>query len=137
MKARFTPIRGATAVLKPVVAYLLWQTSARRFRVASTSEELLDMFEKRYAVQEEWLTSTSAKHEGKAPESASLASSDDLAPKGDKLEAPFARRLRLGSERRWAIRVSKPDSQSPTNPPSAPQPALILTRYVNRWGCFA
>ena len=64
--------------------------------MASTSEELLDLFEEKYAVQDELLPETSSNHEGKTPESASLAASVDLAPEGDKLEAPFARRFYIG-----------------------------------------
>jgi hypothetical protein len=96
MKTSLTSIYGAATTGMAVIGDLLWQVSPRRFRMASTSEELLDLFEEKYAVQDELLPVTSSNHEGKTPESASLAASVDLAPEGDKLEAPFARRFCIG-----------------------------------------
>jgi hypothetical protein len=95
MKRSLTPIYGAATTVIAVIADLLWQVSPR-FRMASTSEELLDLLEEKYAVQNELPPVTSSNHDGKAPESASLTASVDLAPKGDKLEAPFARRFYIG-----------------------------------------
>jgi hypothetical protein len=95
---------------------LLWQVSPRRFRMASTSEELLDLFEEKYAEQDELLPVTSANHEGKAPESASLAASVDLAPKRDKLEAPFAKRFYIGRKGDRLLVLSELHSQRGISP---------------------
>jgi hypothetical protein len=96
MKTSLTPIYGAATTAMAVIADLLRQVSPRRFRMASTSEELLDLFEEKYAVQDDLLPMTSSNHEGNAPESASLTASVHLASKGNKLEAPFARRFHIG-----------------------------------------
>jgi hypothetical protein len=92
-----TPSISIYAAAAAVVA-LLWYLSARRFRMASTSQELLDLFEERQAVLEEQATSSSSHDQGKASEFATAAASVDLAPKGDKLGNPFARCFRLGRE---------------------------------------
>jgi hypothetical protein len=76
--------RAAAAVVALLVA-LLWYLSAWRFRMASTSQELLDLFEDRQAMLEEHATSTSRNDEGKASKSATAAAPVDLALKGDKL----------------------------------------------------
>lgn len=89
---------GAAAAVVVLLAALLWYLSARRFRMASTSQELLDFFEDVQAVREEHETSTSLNGEDKASESATAAAPVDLAPKGDKSRMPFARCFRLGRE---------------------------------------
>ena len=61
MNRPFSSIHGAKAAIWD----LLWHLSARRFRMASTSEELLDLFEKRYAVPDERLPVTSSDREDK------------------------------------------------------------------------
>jgi hypothetical protein len=116
MKTSLTSIYGAATTLMAVTANLLWQVSLRRFRMASTSEELLDLFEEKYAVQDELLPVTSSNHEGKAPESACLAASVDLPPKGDKLEAPFARRFYIGRKGDRLFVLSELHSQRGISP---------------------
>jgi hypothetical protein len=111
-----TPIYGAASIVMAVIADLLWQVSPQRFRMASTSEELLDLFEEKYAVQDELLPVTSSNHEGKASESASLAASVDLAPKGDKLEPPFARRFYIGRKGDSLFVLSELHSQRGISP---------------------
>jgi hypothetical protein len=117
MKTSLTSIYRAATTVMAVTADLLWQVSPRRFRMASTSEELLDLFEEKYAMQDELLPVTSSNHEGKAPEkSASLAASVDLAPKGDKLKAPFARRFYMGRKGHRLFVLSDLHSQRVISP---------------------
>jgi hypothetical protein len=116
MKTSLTSIYGAATTVMAVTADLLWQVSPRRFRMASTSEELLDLFEEKYAVQDELLPVTSSNQEGNAPESACLAASVDLPPKGDKLEAPFARRFYIGRKGDRLFVLSELHSQRGISP---------------------
>jgi hypothetical protein len=51
MKTSLTSIYCAATTAMAVIEDLLWQVSPRRFRMASTSEELLDLFEEKYAAQ--------------------------------------------------------------------------------------
>jgi hypothetical protein len=69
-----TPSISIYAAAAAVVA-LLWYLSARRFRMASTSQELLDLFEERQAVLEEQATPSSSHDQGKASEFATAAAS--------------------------------------------------------------
>jgi len=48
---------GTAAAMVALLAALLWYLSARRFRMASTSQELLDLFEDRQSVREAHRTS--------------------------------------------------------------------------------
>ena len=47
MRTSSISIYAAAAAVVAVSAALLWYLSARRFRMASTSQELLDLFEER------------------------------------------------------------------------------------------
>jgi len=96
MRTPSISIYGAAAAAVALLVALLWYLSARRFRMASTSQELLDLFEVRQAMLEERATSTSSNDEDEAPESATAAAALDLAPKADKLASPFARCFCLG-----------------------------------------
>lgn len=98
MKTSLTAIYGAATTVMAVTADSLWQVSPRRFRMASTSQELLDLLEERQAVLEEQATPSSSNDQGKASESATAAAPVYFAPKGDKLGNPFARFFRLGQE---------------------------------------
>ena len=51
MKTSLTSIYCAATTVLAVIEDLLWQVSPRRFRMASTCEELLDLFEEKYAAQ--------------------------------------------------------------------------------------
>jgi hypothetical protein len=64
---------GTAAAMVALLAALLWYLSARRFRMASTSQELLDLFEDRQSVREAHRTSILSDEEDKAPESAPAA----------------------------------------------------------------
>ena len=65
---------GTAAAVVALLAALLWYLSARRFRMASTSQELLDLFEDRQSVRETHRTSILSDEKDKAPESAPAAS---------------------------------------------------------------
>jgi len=89
-------IYGAAAAVLALPAALLWYLSAQRFRMASTGQELLDLFEDRQAMLEERATSTSSNDEDEAHESATAAAALDLTPKANKLASPSARCFCLG-----------------------------------------
>lgn len=84
-------IYAVAATFVALLAALLWYLSARRFRMASTSQELLDLFEERQAVLEEQATPSWSNDQGKASEFATAAASADLGPKAYKLGNSFAR----------------------------------------------
>jgi hypothetical protein len=98
MQTSSTSIYAAAAAVVALLAALLWYLSARRFRMASTSEELLDLFEDRQATLEEHAIPASSNDKNKAPESAPAAAPLDLAPKGDKSTSPSTRCFRAGRE---------------------------------------
>jgi hypothetical protein len=98
MRTSSISIHAAAAAVVAVFAALLRYLSARCFKMASTSQELLDLFENRQTALEEHVTLASSNDEGKSPESATAAAPVDLAPKGDKLENPSVRCFRLGRE---------------------------------------
>jgi hypothetical protein len=105
MKTPWTSINRAAVAVVALIAGLLWHLSARRFRMASTCEELLDLFEETYSEREDTAPLTSSNIEGKASESGTAAAAVDLAPNGDKLAAPFARCFRLGREAERLFRI--------------------------------
>jgi hypothetical protein len=94
MKTRFTSIYGARAGVRD----LLWHLSARRFRMASTSEELLDLFEEAYAVPDERLPVTSSDREDKPSDSSPAAAPAAFASEGISFGAPSFAAL-VSSER--------------------------------------
>lgn len=98
MQTSSISIYAAAAAVVALLAALLWYLSARRFRMASTSEELLDLFEDRQATLEEHAIPASSNNEDKAPESAPAAAPLDLAPKGDKSTSPSTGCFRAGRE---------------------------------------
>jgi hypothetical protein len=85
MKTPWTSINRAAVAVVALIADLLWHLSARRFRMASTCEELLDLFEETYSEREDTAPLTSSNIEGKASESGTAAAAVDLAPNGDNL----------------------------------------------------
>ena len=70
------------AAVGTLIAGLLWHLSAPRFRMASTSEELLDLFEETYSVREDFAHLTSSNHEDKVSESGAAAVGDDFSDLG-------------------------------------------------------
>lgn len=69
------------AAVEALVAGLL-HLSARRFRMASTCEELLDLFEETYSVREDIAPLTSSNPEDKVSESGAAAVGDDFSDLG-------------------------------------------------------
>jgi hypothetical protein len=53
MQTPLNSIYGAAGSAVALIPGLLWHLSQRRIRMASTSEELLDLFEERYGEQQE------------------------------------------------------------------------------------
>jgi hypothetical protein len=96
MKTPLTLIHDATTTVVAASSALLWHLLARRFRMASTCDELLDRFEETYSVRENNAPLSWSNLEGKASESGAAAVGVDLGPSGDKLSAPRARCFRLG-----------------------------------------
>jgi hypothetical protein len=119
MQTPWTSINRAAVAVVALIAGLLWRLSTRRFRMASTCEELLDLFEETYSVREDTAPLTSSNLEGKASESGAAAAAVDLAPNGDKLTAPFARCFRLGREGEKLFVLSELHNQKERIPPSA------------------
>jgi hypothetical protein len=74
MRTPSISIYGTAAAVVALLAALLWYLSARRFRMASTSQELLDFFEDRQSVREVHGISILSDEKDKAPESAPAAS---------------------------------------------------------------
>src|SRR5262245_5943196 len=83
MKTAFTSIYGARAAIRD----LLWRLAAQRFRMASTSEELLDLFEEGYAVPDERVPVTSSDHEDKPFDSSPAAAPGVFASEGTSFGA--------------------------------------------------
>ena len=96
MKTPLTLIHDAKTTVVAASSALLWHLLARRFRMASTCDELLDLFEETYSVRENNAPLSWSNLEGKASESGAAAVAVDLGPSGDKLSAPLARCFRLG-----------------------------------------
>src|ERR1700732_1703706 len=96
MKTPLTLIHDATTTVVAASSALLWHLLARRFRMASTCEELLDLFEETYSVRDDTGPLSWSNLEGKASESGAAAVTFDLGPSGDKLSAPLARCFSLG-----------------------------------------
>jgi hypothetical protein len=57
-------IYAVAATFVALLPALLWYLSARRFRMTSTSQELLDLFEERQAVLEEQATPSWSNDQG-------------------------------------------------------------------------
>jgi hypothetical protein len=91
MKTPLISIHDATTTVLAASSDLLWHLLARRFRVASTCDELLDLFEERYSGRED-----TAPLSWSNLESGAAAVAVDLGPSGDKLSDPLARCFRLG-----------------------------------------
>ena len=53
MQTPLNSIYGVAGIAVAHIPDLLWNLSKRRIRMASTSEELLDLFEERYGEQQE------------------------------------------------------------------------------------
>jgi hypothetical protein len=53
MQTPLNSIYGVAGIAVAHIPGLLWNLSKRRIRMASTSEELLDLFEERYGEQQE------------------------------------------------------------------------------------
>lgn len=53
MHTPFNSLYGAAGSAAAVIPGWLWHLSQRRIRMASTSEELLDLFEERYSEKQE------------------------------------------------------------------------------------
>ena len=87
MKTPLTLIHEATTTVAAASSALLWHLLARRFRMASTCDELLDLFEETYSVREDTAPLSWSNLEGKASESGAAAVAVDLGPSGDKLSA--------------------------------------------------
>ena len=68
-----------TAVIAPLAVFLRYLLK-QPFKVASTSQELLDLFEDRRALLEEHATLTSPNDEGRVSERFTVAAPNDLAP---------------------------------------------------------
>ena len=96
MKTALMSIRDATTTVVAASSALLWHLLARRFRMASPCDELLDLFEETYGVREDTAPLSWSNLEGKASESGAAAVAVDLGPSGDKLSAPLARCFRRG-----------------------------------------
>lgn len=96
MKTPLTLIHEATTTVAAASSALLWHLLARRFRMASPCDELLDFFEETYGVREDTAPLSWSNLEGKASESGAAAVAIDLGPSGDKLPAPLARCFRRG-----------------------------------------
>src|SRR5260370_34960165 len=96
MKTPLTSIYDATTAVAAASSDVLWYRLARRFRMASTCGELLDLFEETYSVREDTAPLAWSNREGKASESGTAAVAVDLAASGDNLSAPLTRCFRLG-----------------------------------------
>jgi hypothetical protein len=96
MKTALMSIRDATTTVVAASSDLLWHLLERRFRMASTCDELFDLFEEMYSVREDSAPLTRSNLEGKASESGASAAAVDLDPSGDKLSDPLAWCFRLG-----------------------------------------
>ena len=96
MKTALMSIHDATTTVVAASSDLLWHLLERRFRMASTCDELFDLFEEMYSVREDSAPLTRSNLEGKASESGAAAVGVDLGPSGDKLSAQLARCFRLG-----------------------------------------
>jgi hypothetical protein len=105
MKTALMSIRDATTTVVAASSDLLWHLLARRFRMASPCDELLDLFEEMYSVREDSAPLARSSLEGKASESGAAAAAVDLDPSVDKLSDPLAWCLRLGrkADRRFVL----------------------------------
>jgi hypothetical protein len=90
MKTALMSIHDATTTVVAASSDLLWLLLERRFRMASTCDELFDLFEEMYCVREDSAPLTRSNLEGKASESGAAAAAVELDPSGDKLSDPLA-----------------------------------------------